>query len=297
MIYMQLQGGLGSQMWQYSVGRALSLERGVELVLDIDQVTNPRYNQHEGFVLQRAFGITTPTLSERDRARIRRWHRTPFMRRSRFFHWKKVRYSDRLQNLGAKCYVSGPLNDYRYFAGHEEAIRKDFGQPISLQLDSELADSILSSTSVAVHVRRGDYATAASLVLQPKQYFLEAAHQALDEISGSDVRFFVFSDDIEWAVDNLASLPATTFVPASGQTSWEAQDLMRRCQHYIISNSALSWWAAWLGSHDGSRIYFPTNWFTKSKLNPFQLERMPSHWTPVSLHDELSGDPLTSQSF
>ncbi len=280
---MQLQGGLGSQMWQYAVGRALALERDVELVLDVDQAASAEQNSYEGFALNKAFGIETRVLSRRDRLRLARWRRTPILRKRRFLHWKKVAFAPHLKDIGRHCYVSGPLNDYRYLSGYEPVIRSDFRKPASLTLDASLTAQMARSASVAIHVRRGDYQTASSLKLQPVEYYLAAAKRAQDDLASVDLHFFVFSDDIDWAASNLASLPDTTFVSPTSQPSWEALFLMSQCDHFIIANSTLSSWAAWLGQRRTSKVYYPRNWFTREKLNPLQMERMPAAWEPVDV--------------
>jgi len=116
---------------------------------------------------------------------------------------------------------------------------------------------LISSTEwpIAVHVRRGDiekqYWSA------PVQYFQDALRRMKKEVPrGIGKKVFIFSDDIEWAKENLVGegfFPAELgwslfFVSGSfgGLTNLEELDLMIKCKSIVISNSTFSWWAAFL---------------------------------------------------
>jgi hypothetical protein len=55
--------------------------------------------------------------------------------------------------------------------------------------------------------------------------------------------------------------------------------LMAACKHYVIANSSLSWWGAWLGRASDKKIIAPKKWFnTPTKdtkdLIPLDWERL-----------------------
>ena len=68
MIITNLIGGLANQMFQYAFGRALSLDLGQDLVLDISSFKN--YQLHNGFELNKVFGISANIASQRDIKKI-----------------------------------------------------------------------------------------------------------------------------------------------------------------------------------------------------------------------------------
>src|SRR5659263_55813 len=79
MILSQILGGLGNQMFQYAVGRALSLERGQSLRLDISGFAG--YGLHQGFELQQVFNCPPKTATESDVRSILGWQFSPSIRR------------------------------------------------------------------------------------------------------------------------------------------------------------------------------------------------------------------------
>jgi hypothetical protein len=150
----------------------------------------------------------------------------------------------------------------------------------------ELLARIRSSPhAVGVHVRRGD-------ILLPHHRHLQLPaidryyEQAFDHLASKvpDAQFFVFSDDPGWCKIAFASrgprvLHACDF--AAGPDSVIADfHLLSQCAHFIIANSAFSWWAAWLGGSEGSIVVTPDRFETANLLDPDEL--LPSRWVRIA---------------
>jgi hypothetical protein len=85
--------------------------------------------------------------------------------------------------------------------------------------------------------------------------------RALDFLNAqfSDLRFFVFSNDIPWCKENLPILDAVYVNHNSGKDSFKDMQLMSLCKHHIIANSSFSWWGAYLSQEKGVTIA-PKKW-------------------------------------
>ncbi|MDQ3100818.1 MAG: alpha-1,2-fucosyltransferase, partial [Bacteroidota bacterium] len=93
----------------------------------------------------------------------------------------------------------------------------------------------------------------------------------------SDLRLFVFSDDMKWVGENIRFDHPITFVDR-GFDADAATDmhLMSLCKHNIIANSSFSWWAAWLNKNPGKIIVAPRRWFTSPDMSDNDL--IPERW-------------------
>lgn len=117
--------------------------------------------------------------------------------------------------------------------------------------------------AISIHIRRGDYLepkhwkTTGSVCQLP--YYLNA----IAEINkrATQPSYYVFSDDIAWAKENL-SLQGATFIDWNkGAESWQDMMLMSHCRHHIICNSTFSWWGAWLNPRKNKTVIVPEHWF------------------------------------
>jgi hypothetical protein len=93
-------------------------------------------------------------------------------------------------------------------------------------------------------------------------------------------KFFVFSDDPEWAQDNL-ELPGQMVAIKHNLGTNDVEDLrlMQHCKHFIIANSSFSWWGAWLSVAPGKTVIAPSQWFRKDR-SPSE-DRIPSSWVRI----------------
>jgi hypothetical protein len=116
---------------------------------------------------------------------------------------------------------------------------------------------------VAVHIRRGDYLKLRHIhYVLPLRYFVNA-QQKLEKELGLRPRYAYFSNDIKWVRENFELTDQDMII--EGNKDYEDLALMSQCNHFIISNSSFSWWAAYLGYYKNtdkvSKVIAPDIWF------------------------------------
>ena len=275
MIITHVIGGLGNQMFQYAIGRALSLERAAPLRLDIQDFDG--YTLHNGFELERVFNIDAQLASTRDVHEVLGWRAFGPIRR-RLFRRQLARFrggSLFVDNLFGQrqlvsavpdsCYLMGNWQSEKYFKHVEDAICSDFSFKIPLTgRNAEVASLIRNRLAVSLHVRRGDMAgnPAAFAVhgLCSLDYYRRAVEYVAARVANPE--FFVFSDDMPWVREHLQlGYPCHYIEHNKGSESYNDMHLMSLCHHHIIANSSFSWWGAWLDSRKEKIVVAPERWF------------------------------------
>ena len=136
---------------------------------------------------------------------------------------------------------------------------------------------------VAVHVRRGDYIGSMHEVLTPR--YFERAFKILAAALQPKPTFFVFSNGMEWAKKAFAGLPYDFVYVDANDNDNVAGDLflMTQCKHFIISNSSLSWWGAWLSQRaENKTVIMPSKWRGGKSPIPGECMRVEGwHMCPV----------------
>ena len=295
-----LKGGLGNQLFQYAAGRALADKHCCRLVLDVSwfnqldpSTTTPRKFALTPFGLklilrgevQRVGAntvlVSSPLLRVAKKVksllsaiRLKLWGITVFREQG-------FAFDANLLEVKPPAEIHGFWQSEKYFQGIADQLRQELGQPRALSVASRqvLAD-IETSESICMHVRRGDYLTnqhAANLhgTCSP-EYYVEGLRRVTRNLDSP--KLFIFSDDPAWVRENLHFNVPRVVVDANGpddahQDLW----LMAACQHFVIANSSLSWWGAWLGRQPGKRVVAPARWFASGALDTRDL--IPSNWT------------------
>jgi len=275
MVISQLIGGLGNQMFQFAAARSLALKRGTTLSLDISGFAG--YGLHQGFELKRIFDCAAEIATAKDVRNILGWQYSTFVRRvlshPRFAMFRRngfvvephFQYWQELSNVVPECYLVGYWQSEKYFADVAEQIRLDFTFQIPMNvLNATLAQKISSVNAVSLHVRRGDYVnnpkTTATHGLCSLDYYSDAIQHISQHVP--QPYFFVFSDDIAWAKDNLPiEFPHQYVEHNHAGESYNDMRLMSLCRHHIIANSSFSWWGAWLNQSTDKIVVAPRRWF------------------------------------
>jgi hypothetical protein len=80
--------------------------------------------------------------------------------------------------------------------------------------------------------------------------------------------YFIFSDDVDWCIENLSSENSTIVSHEyKGEKFSHYLQLMSSCKNFIIPNSTFAWWAAFLSESNGKIVISPQKWFTNENIN------------------------------
>lgn len=271
MITIRLMGGLGNQLFQYALGRALAcLGNAVDFDRQPVDADRKRSYSLDAF---RTVVRFHPTSS----------HPWPIIKEA---------------GLEFKPYIlnvrQGTLEGYwqteKYFSAIERVLREDLTlrQPPSVK-SLQVAEKIANvPNSVFLHVRRGDNITDPNSIAfhgTPSESYYQYAALKIKE-QYTDTHFFVFSDDPEWCRRNIYG-PNFTLVehnkPGGAQAPGQEHEdlwLMSLCRHAIVANSSFSWWGAWLGPQGVQRtVIVPQRWYRSNEPNTTDL--IPDRWTKL----------------
>lgn len=286
MIITYLCGGLGNQLFQYAFGFALAQKERLPLKLDISHYDTEGLRT---YTLSH-YGISAPVASKEEIAALAT--KKPlrsialleriFPTKQTFIEEQNLRYNPQYSGLSGSLYVKGYWQNERYFGHLRPSLLSEFTLVAPLSSSNrELLKDIETHNAVSLHIRRGDYVTVeitnkfhglCSLDYYERSAQWMAAHTV-------DPVFFVFTDDPEWAIDNL-KLPFPTVYLLDDRDSHDYEDLylMSRCKHHIIANSSFSWWGAWLNENPGKHIIAPVRWFADDNLNNQMAGVCPASW-------------------
>ncbi|MEI7451739.1 MAG: alpha-1,2-fucosyltransferase [Candidatus Falkowbacteria bacterium] len=282
MIVIKLSGGLGNQMFQYAFGRALSLRYKQTLILDGSSYSKNNNNTKRKYLLN-SFDIKAKHFSNRLLSGMFIFINSIF----RLFLGKDIivkevlfyKYDNEIvANKNKINYFDGFWQSYKYFSEYKNIIASDFTIRSNNKSFKEIDDLIVNTNSVSIHVRRGDYVGNKDYEVCSADYY-QAAINFFEEKYPDSV-FYIFSDDVSWASDNLKFKNRSEFVSDRGLSDAEELSVMSHCKHNIISNSSFSWWAAWLNNNVNKKVIMPYKWSNADDLQ-FLPDLLPKEWVII----------------
>ncbi|MBW7675616.1 alpha-1,2-fucosyltransferase [Chryseobacterium chendengshani] len=293
MVAVELIGGLGNQMFQYATAKALSLHRNELLLLDSRLFDNYKLHSYslnhfniEASVVKNNLPLKTPSFSKRVIHKILQKLDAFILKNKVFsiYQEKDLRFDKTLFKTNKKnIYLKGYFQSEKYFLRFEDEIRRDFEIITALKKETrDMLKIIEAGDSVSLHIRRGDYISNANANAVHGTCNLDYYHRAITIIQEKikDPAFFIFSDDIDWAKENLKIDNTIYFVDFNdSSTNYEDIKLMSACKHNIIANSSFSWWGAWLNSSKNKIVIAPSKWFNTDKLNSEDI--IPESWMKI----------------
>lgn len=124
----------------------------------------------------------------------------------------------------------------------------------------ELMEWIETNDVVCVSVRRGDYIGSAMREVCNEDYY----RSAIEEMKrlNPKAKYLVFSDEIDWVRENYSFLSGCRFEDGTDPI-YEKLRLMYSCKHYIMSNSTFCWWAQFLSRNPDKIVIAPSKWMNQ----------------------------------
>ncbi len=282
MIIVKIHAGLGNQMFQYSLGRALSLRSKDELKFDLSWFNDTGDDINRPFKLD----IFDIDIKEADENKVKnivpgKWKRLlGLYDHKKYIKEKHFNFDEDVINLKGDVYLDGYWQSWKYFSDFEDVIRKDLILKDGFGAEAEKISNIIKdNNSVSLHVRRGDYVQNLKTNAYHGTCSMEYYKKAIEYIKNKvgDMKLFIFSDDIEWAKEQEL-FKGATFVSHPGIKDYEEIMLMSLCKYNIVANSSFSWWGAWLNSNNNKIVVAPSKWFNVPKDTS---DLIPDNWVRV----------------
>lgn len=298
MIYLQISGRCGNQLFQYAFMRELMLNKNIEdkyIVNTYYVEKNKKLDLYWENTLQE-FCLPQPIKTiEVDNvvekygdnkqkkvyiiySRIRK-----IVAKSRYLvekydfwgKWYLAKYgiylgSRRVYNINStinhnNIFIMGNFDNRRWFDDIKNVLFNEI-RPKEIEHLSEFGSIINNSNSVCVSVRRGDYLGSKLRNVCTEAYYYEAIKK-MSELLQTPV-FYFFSDDIEWCKAKFGGMQNVYF--ESGMDSIGMKLFyMSSCKHFIISNSTFSWWAQYLSTNDNKIVVSPSIWMNSKGYDTY----------------------------
>lgn len=247
-------GGLGNQIFGYAFKEYMRCKYPLHKIYGV--YSKYKLNEHFGIEIDKWFEVQLPPS---------KWYITFFTYSlyliKKLTGWQKM--------LDLNQVVAQNENAMVHFAFHTDKKYIPEGDWLNFKITDEILgkrnlgiiNEIKKSNSVFIHVRRGDY-----LSPKYKDYFygcctLDYYIRSIDYMKSKveNPIFFVFSNDIKWAKDNLP-LDNPIFIDwNNGANSPLDMYLMAQCQNGIIANSSFSYWGAKLNQKINN-VTYPEKW-------------------------------------
>ena len=293
MIVTKLMGGMGNQMFQYAFGKYLAIKHNVPLKIDTRFLLD-RSPREAGFVYRNydldIFNLNPEVASTDEVGSLTHRFSNKFANKilSKVIGRKHTHVLEPHFNFSQKCfcasensYLEGYWQTEKYFKPVEELLRNNeftFKYPIA-PLAAGLSNVILTSNSVCVNIRRGDFVTNDFHGAVGIDYYKQAETIILPNVTNP--HYFVFSDEIDWCRENILFAGQVTYVghEYAGVKFQDYLRLMVICKHFIIPNSSFAWWAVWLNESKNKTVIAPKKWFNNSNWDTCDLT--PKEWIKI----------------
>lgn len=269
-VVVELNGGLGNQLWGWAAAYALAKKLDLALVLDCAGLHQRRFQLSSvdtGATLKRNLGINYLPAAQTINRFVDR--QLP-SRRMEVFEESGFSFDRRFRQIVGPTRLRGYFQSPNYFSGFGAAIRARILTEKNLALRAGILDELgLPEQFLAVHVRLGDYKHSRHVFpALGTDYFADGISMVREVVADSEI--VVFTDSI---AESKTLFPrANRYIgPADLPRAFDNVLAMTKARGIVGSNSSFSWWAAYLmESEDGTRI-FPKKWFQDPTISVQEL--------------------------
>lgn len=257
-LYVDVDGGLGNQLFQIAVGLAYAQNTNRDLFL-ISRPANIR-----GYYWDTLLPTFKPLLLTKPSTDVSMYKEPSFG------------YRQLPEDQEKDLYLHGYFQSSKYCLAVKELMKSVlfFPPDVSERLESKYGKRIFDENVVLVHARQGDYCSKADYHGPLNQDYYKNAKACVEKLI-KDPFYVLISDDDFWTSNNVFGSSSLIFEEDTINTLW----FIMRCPHIIMANSTFSWWGTFLGT--AHHVWAPTKWF--GPRGPTDYETIyESEWVRVS---------------
>lgn len=280
-VVLEVKGGLGNQLFQYSAAYAIAQAKGCKLYLDTSF-----YDQNKGrdyrldaFHLDALVCDGVP--AKRPFPSIL-FGAKPFKYKEKHFH-----YDVDFLNLESRSEIilDGYFQSECYFSFLREKLLSALMLKKLSSRTLVLSEKIRAiKMPISLHLRRGDYLKGKNKEIyhQLTPAYYEQSLALLREMYGTGLGVVFFSDDINYLKEHFTVSDTDLVIDPNASEPEQDLHLMSLCHHHIIANSSFSWWGAWLSQSQNKTTIAPKQWFSKaySRMNN-TCDLIPEDWIKI----------------
>lgn len=275
-------GGLGNQMFQYSFALSLKEKFPKEDVLIDTSHFNYIFlkkwksaNLHNGYEIDKVFPNASLKKASAWQLMQLTWYVPNYalsriarrllpQRKSEYVQPVKeyFKYDPDVYKDRGNCYYEGLWESITNILPVRSKIQEEFRHPKPNKVNSAYIAAMESTNSVGIHIRRGDYLQSAAFCgICDLGYYRQAISEIIKD--GEKYTFYIFSNDMAWCEANIKPLVGDNEIVMvtenTGNDSCWDMFLMSHCKNLIIANSSFSWWGAFLNKR-GGKVIAPQKW-------------------------------------
>jgi len=274
-IFIRLIGGLGNQLFIYAFGFAKSKDSGSELIIDNISGFSKRDIYRAVFCLD-VFRLGHTYLSNSFlRFLIGNRYFWFLARILNFGYYEKTANSfDKNAKNSNLSFYQGYWQSYKYFDKYRDKIKRNLILDEAPGEHAKIYSKRIkeSKNPVALCLRFYDTFKEDSEIYNVQDYSYYKKAIELMESKHHDLTFFIFSMNIKKAKKELSSYLDRDIIFVDPLLDFKDAyidlHLMSLCNHFIISNGTMYWWAAYLGEKLETLVICPKNGFQKDMVLP-----------------------------
>lgn len=282
MIYTQLKGGLGNQLFEIFAVISYSLENKIPFRIS-------SFKQEGQYSLA---GGYRPTYWDNFLSSIKKFtYNEPVhypVYNEPEFSYNPIPVMDKNKDFQ----INGYFQSEKYFKNQYNNILKLLKINYNRDKIKDLYFKNNNFTTISLHFRLGDYLTPWNQKNHPIQtidFYIDSIQKILDNITSKEnIKVFYFCEklDTEVAFKNIKILqnkfPDITFEKFDNvETDWEELLAMSCCNHNIVSNSTFSWWAAYFNDYKEKIICYTSKWFGTNLKHHNLKDLFPDTWIKI----------------
>lgn len=281
MIYIEIMGGLGNQLFQIFTGISYSINYRVPFKI--------KYNKED--MVSPLDGISKrPTYWDNFLSSIRGFTYTERPMLPVFRERQQFKYNI-IPNIGEEFILFGYFQSYVYFENNKDTIIR------LLKIDknralvkNEFSEIFRQKKPISMHFRIGDYTKASHVhPILNIEYYKNALKTLCKKIPNLSRDYYVlyFFEEQDTSIVNtivtelIMEYSEIDFRPCDiSVEDWKQMLLMSNCSHNILANSTFSWWGGYLNSNSNKIVIYPEKWIG---LTNNTEDLFPNKWTMVDI--------------